>query len=272
MLHAIRARLSYANVTATLALFIALGGVSFAAVTLPANSVGSRQLRDSAVTSAKVKDRSLRVADLSASAARALKGAKGDPGPQGAVGPQGPAGPDTGAAGGDLSGSYPNPSIAPGAVTTAKFAPGAKAPDADTLDGIDSLGFVQGKGRSLIASAVTNLSGVVGTPVTTTIGQIAGLGTFDVGGANAMTGDDCRVDFTNTSGGPLAVNGNANPGLANNATIELTGVDARPTGSQTTFTIALPQAAEVATGIATVTFGFPGNVLCAGAVHALVSG
>lgn len=42
-------RLSYANVVATLALILSLGGVSYAAVTLPAHSVGARQLRDGAV-------------------------------------------------------------------------------------------------------------------------------------------------------------------------------------------------------------------------------
>jgi hypothetical protein len=41
--------LTYANVVATLALFIALGGASYAAATLPANSVGPRQLRSGAV-------------------------------------------------------------------------------------------------------------------------------------------------------------------------------------------------------------------------------
>jgi hypothetical protein len=43
-------RLTYANVVATLALFVALGGVSYAAVELPARSVGRRQLRRGAVT------------------------------------------------------------------------------------------------------------------------------------------------------------------------------------------------------------------------------
>jgi hypothetical protein len=42
--------LTYANVVATLALFVALGGASYAAVSLPANSVGSKQLRAGAVT------------------------------------------------------------------------------------------------------------------------------------------------------------------------------------------------------------------------------
>jgi hypothetical protein len=44
-------RLTYANVVATLALFIGLGGVSYAAITLPANSVGREQLRADAVGS-----------------------------------------------------------------------------------------------------------------------------------------------------------------------------------------------------------------------------
>lgn len=48
-----RPRLTYANVASTAALLLALGGTAYAA-TLPANSVGSRQLKTSAVTSAKV--------------------------------------------------------------------------------------------------------------------------------------------------------------------------------------------------------------------------
>ena len=39
-------RLSYANVTATLALVLAMGGTSYAAFKLPKDSVGSREVRD----------------------------------------------------------------------------------------------------------------------------------------------------------------------------------------------------------------------------------
>lgn len=42
--------ISYSNVVATLALFVALGGASYAAVVLPINSVGPSQLRPHAVT------------------------------------------------------------------------------------------------------------------------------------------------------------------------------------------------------------------------------
>jgi hypothetical protein len=49
MLRILRERISYANVMATLAMFVSLGGASYAAITLPAGSVGPRQLRAHAV-------------------------------------------------------------------------------------------------------------------------------------------------------------------------------------------------------------------------------
>ena len=51
-----RLRPTYASVTATLALFIALGGGAYAAGALPANSVGAKQLKKGAVERAKLKN------------------------------------------------------------------------------------------------------------------------------------------------------------------------------------------------------------------------
>jgi hypothetical protein len=74
----------YANVTATMALVVALGGTSYAAIKLPANSV----------TSKTVKDRSLLSKDFKAGQLPAGKtGPAGPAGPQGAAGPQGFTGP-----------------------------------------------------------------------------------------------------------------------------------------------------------------------------------
>jgi hypothetical protein len=49
-------RPSPALVVATLALFVALGGASYAAFSVPANSVGTKQLKSRAVTGAKIAD------------------------------------------------------------------------------------------------------------------------------------------------------------------------------------------------------------------------
>lgn len=92
----IRSRISYANCISSVALFVALGGTSYA-LTLPRNSVGTAQIRAGAVGASElrtgavqtkdVRDRSLGVRDLSLSARASLRGAKGP------VGPVGPAGP-----------------------------------------------------------------------------------------------------------------------------------------------------------------------------------
>ena len=55
MVHRSRLRPTYASVTATLALFIALGGGAYAATALPANSVGPKQIKKNAVERSKLK-------------------------------------------------------------------------------------------------------------------------------------------------------------------------------------------------------------------------
>jgi hypothetical protein len=54
MIDAVRKRVTYSNAIATMALFVALGGVAVAAG-LPRNSVGPNQLKRGAVTSAKLR-------------------------------------------------------------------------------------------------------------------------------------------------------------------------------------------------------------------------
>ena len=117
-----RLRPTPAMVVACIALTVALGGTSVAAINaLPKNSVGAKQLKKnavtgvkikaSAVTGAKVANNSLTGADVNeASLAKVPAAATADT-----------AAP-SGAAGGDLAGStYPNPTIAAGAVTPAKW-------------------------------------------------------------------------------------------------------------------------------------------------------
>ncbi len=91
----IRSKMTYANVIATLALFIAIGGATaFAASKLAKNSVGTSQLKNGAVTAAKVKSGSLLASNFAAGQLPAGKtGAAGAPGAQGVPGKEGPQGP-----------------------------------------------------------------------------------------------------------------------------------------------------------------------------------
>lgn len=106
----LRRKLTYPNVMATAAMFVALGGASYAATRLPANSVGSAQLqkdavtmtkiRQNAVTGAKVKDGSLSEEDFAVGqlpvgppGPEGRPGQDGKQGPEGKQGQEGPPGP-----------------------------------------------------------------------------------------------------------------------------------------------------------------------------------
>jgi hypothetical protein len=88
-----RKHLTFANVISMVALFIALGGASYAAINLPRNSVGSKQIKANAVKGPKVKPGSLRASDFRAGdlpeGERGATGATGPPGPTGSTGPAG---------------------------------------------------------------------------------------------------------------------------------------------------------------------------------------
>jgi hypothetical protein len=92
----LRPKLSYANVTASIALFFALCGGAYAATALPSNSVGSAQLKKGAVTGAKVKKGSLLASNFKAgqlpAGPKGATGKEGDRGKQGEQGKTGPAG------------------------------------------------------------------------------------------------------------------------------------------------------------------------------------
>lgn len=127
---------SPALVISCISLFVALGGVGYAAIVLPANSVGTKQLRPaavktadiglSAVTGAKIKDGSVSGADVHEASLEQVPSAlhaaqAGTAGSASALGGVAASAflQDGHAAGGALSGTYPHPSLATGAVGTA---------------------------------------------------------------------------------------------------------------------------------------------------------
>jgi hypothetical protein len=93
-------------ILAFVALLVALGGTSYAAITLPKNSVGTKQLKKNAVTSAKIKRGAVTRSDIRNGAVNSAKVADGSlmatdfkagqlrAGPQGPPGPPGAPGKD----------------------------------------------------------------------------------------------------------------------------------------------------------------------------------
>lgn len=91
-------------VISSIALIVALGGTTYAITALPANSVGTKQIRAEAVTGKKIAkgtvgseqiaDGSVRATDLAPGVvAQGGVGAQGPAGPAGPAGPTGPIGP-----------------------------------------------------------------------------------------------------------------------------------------------------------------------------------
>lgn len=100
----LRSRLTYANVMATIAVFMALGGTSYAALTITTKNVKNGTLtaadvKKEALTGAQIRNGSITAKDLAsgtlprAATTAGVAGPAGAPGAPGAPGPAGPTGP-----------------------------------------------------------------------------------------------------------------------------------------------------------------------------------
>ena len=161
----LRHRLTYANVMATVAVFIALGGSSYAAVTLKRSSVKGKHIAANAVTSPKVKNASLLSEDFA-------------PGqlPQGPQGERGPEGP-------------PNPN----------------AENSERLDDIDSTGFATGRAMLKAGADTAVPRGSERSVFVGDTDATRGPSVLVEYACPASTGVDGTVTLTNTSGGPVEI-------------------------------------------------------------------
>ena len=91
----IRSHLSFANVVSIVAVFVALGGTSVAAISLSKNSVGASQIKKNAVGGSEIRKNAVRSGEVRNGALRAGDFAEGQlpAGPQGLQGLQGIQGP-----------------------------------------------------------------------------------------------------------------------------------------------------------------------------------
>lgn len=113
-----RRHLTYANVVATLALFLALGGGAFAAskYVITSKKQIAPKVRKQLKGAKGAKGATGPAGATGATGAAGPTGPQGAAGPQGERGPKGDTGPSTGPAGGALAGTYPDPALAAGAV------------------------------------------------------------------------------------------------------------------------------------------------------------
>jgi hypothetical protein len=217
-----RARLTYANVAATLALVFSMGGGALAAshylITSTAQIMPSvlRAMRAGGTAGAK-----------GATGATGAKGAAGAPGTSGARGATGPTGSMTTAAGGVLTGNYPDPSLAalPAETTISAFTNGWSSAGSTPAVGYfrDALGIVHLEGA--IAGGEDNHSAFA-LPA-----GFRGAGWYSAANPNGTaatdTGTPCEIHIDSSSGDVV-------PGdrcsTVSGSDIDLDGITFAPTG------------------------------------------
>lgn len=147
----LRGHLNYANLMATAAVFVVLGGGAYAATALPEHSVGSKQLRNRAVVGSKIASGAVKTKKLKRGGVtlnRLSRDVRNRLNEGGAQGPQGPAGP-RGPAGADALGGvairYDEPATGSPSPSTVLDMPGLKLQASCELVGGDVMIHLRGE-------------------------------------------------------------------------------------------------------------------------------
>lgn len=207
---------SPALVISLIALFVALGGTTYAATNLPKNSVGTKQLKKNAVTAVKIKKGAVTATKIDAkglTVPNALHASSADSATNATNAVNATSAPPIGLAGGDLMGSYPSPSLAVGAVTGAKLAAGAvtgakvaaNSLSLSDLVGTDVSGsisfFLSANSCGLLSMAVSGASAGQAAILTWTgpIPSDVVVGPLEVTSATAVQGVACNLASSDVS-------------------------------------------------------------------------
>jgi hypothetical protein len=178
-----RIRLSYANVMATIAVFIALGGGAYAALSLPAGSVGSEQIARNAVRAKQIAKRAVRKKELARNAVRSRKIKDGrvksfDLADSSVTSPK------------LADDSVSSPKLAAGAVTTPKLADeSVTPPKLGTVDfaRVEAAGTTSSAAATDLSPSGPGLELTLGANVFATV-----LAQTTMTAAGGATADDCR--------------------------------------------------------------------------------
>lgn len=141
----------------------ALGGGAVAGVAV--NSLNKKQIKKVRKIARNQAKRAVNGIPVGSEGDRGPIGPIGVRGPSGSRGIQGPAGPSTGPAGGDLTGDYPDPSIADGAVDAAAVAPNSLG--GDQINEFNLVGFDRSRVAGSFSTGASGSSGAgVGADLT----------------------------------------------------------------------------------------------------------
>ncbi len=237
----LRSRLKFANVISVIALMLSLGGVSYAAVSLPANSVDTKQIRRGAVTSGKLAPRSVGNGNLGRGIVKRLNSKTGSQGPTGPQGPSGAAGPQ------GTTGSQGVPGI-----------PGAPGPGAVFIR-LDEDGTA-----APVAAPIGTVAGVTFNAACETTGGNTGINFVIDTVEAAVIQVNLQTDTgTDPTAGGVATSGNTQVNLAAGSSTPLGGPPGTPAGNYernlTTLNISTPTRNATVSIVSLVEGGAPGH-------------